>query len=69
MEKTGLIDDIGSSAVLIARGRKSMTIDGEERNGRISFENGHALARKTFQEALASENVEFILLAEYLFVS
>jgi hypothetical protein len=46
-----------------------MTIDGEERNGRISFENGHALARKTFQEALASENVELILLAEYLFVS
>jgi hypothetical protein len=62
MEKTGLLDNINTGAVLIARGQKSMTIDGEERDGRINFEKGHALARQTYQEALASENVEVVLL-------
>jgi hypothetical protein len=33
-------------------------------NGRVNFEKGHALARQTFQEALASGDVEIILLAE-----
>jgi hypothetical protein len=69
MEKTGLTNNITTGASLIARGRKSMTVDGEERNGRINFENGHTLARQTFQEALASGDVELILLAEYLFGS
>jgi hypothetical protein len=53
----------------INKGRRSLAAPGEAENGRINFEKGHTIAMQTFQEALASGNVELILLAEYLFVS
>jgi hypothetical protein len=53
----------------INEGRRGLATPGEAENGRINFENGHALARQIFQEALGSGDVELILLAEYFFVA
>jgi hypothetical protein len=53
----------------INEGRRGFATPGGAENGRINFEKGHALARQIFQEALASSDVELILLAEYFFVA
>jgi hypothetical protein len=69
MEKNGLNIEIASAAVRIARGRRSLEIKGEAEAGLLDFQTGHTLARRTFQEAISSGDVELILLAEYLFVT
>jgi hypothetical protein len=69
MDKIGLENDIFSAGLYIANGRKNVFVQGEEQEGRLSFERGHALARKIFQEALTTGEVYLILLAEYLFVA
>jgi hypothetical protein len=69
MDKNGLENNIANAGLYIANGRKSVFLQGEEQEGRLTFEKGHALARKTFQEALTTGDVDLILLAEYLFVA
>ncbi|MDR3325361.1 MAG: hypothetical protein LBS82_05185 [Spirochaetaceae bacterium] len=69
MEKNGLSIDIANAAAKIARGRRGLEINGKAEAGLLDFQAGHALAKRTFQEAVASGDVELILLAEYLFVT
>jgi hypothetical protein len=69
MDQNGLSIDIFNAGWYIAKGRKSVFIQGEEQEGRKNFERGHALARKTFQEALDTGDVQLVLLAENLFVA
>jgi hypothetical protein len=69
MDKNGLKNDIFTAGLYIANGRKNVFVQGEERDGRVTFEKGHVLARETFQEALNSGDVYLILLAESLFVA
>jgi hypothetical protein len=68
MEKSGLSANIVRAAIAIAKGRRSLAIKGKTEAGLLDFEEGHAIAIQNFQEALASGDVELILLAEYFFV-
>jgi hypothetical protein len=54
MDQTGLINNILVGASNIDNGRKGFVVPGEERQGRISYESGIALAMATFQEAQGS---------------
>jgi hypothetical protein len=69
MEKNGLSINIVDAATTIAAGRRSLESKGKTEAGLLDFEAGHTLAKRTFQEAIASGDVELILLAEYLFVT
>jgi hypothetical protein len=69
MEKSGLAAEIYAGVALIAKGRRGVQKDGEERDGRISFELGHALVREAFAAALESRDVEMIRLAEYIYTA
>jgi len=65
----GLIDNIITATVRIDSGRKGFAIIGKEREGRINYESGIALAMETFKETQATANPEIILLAEYTFIT
>jgi hypothetical protein len=64
-----LINDVLECAYRIAEGRKGFTIPGKERQGRISYERGIALAMSAFQKAQGSAEVQTIILAEMVFLS
>jgi len=66
---TGLVDSINASVLGIVFGRKGFAIQGKEREGRISYEKGIALAMSAFKEAQATADLETIILAEYTFLS
>jgi hypothetical protein len=67
MAKIGLTS-ILNSVVLLDIGRKNLTIDGFERQGRISFESGLSIATKAFVSAQSSKNPKTIIQAEQLFL-
>lgn len=69
MELSGLENRIYSAATRIDLGRKGFAIIGEERAGRISYENGIAEALSAFKEALVSADPYTIIFAEYAFLS
>jgi hypothetical protein len=69
MEKSGLSDDMIDAVIDIARGRLGMITDGQEHEGRLTFESGIRQAHKVFTEARASGDPELMLLAEYTFMS
>ena len=64
MGPTGLVDSINDSVLGIVFGRKGFAIQGKEREGRISYEKGIALAMSTFQEAQSTADLETIILAK-----
>ena len=51
MDPTGLLRNIYEAALRIDSGRKGFAIIGKEREGRINYESGIALAMETFKEA------------------
>jgi hypothetical protein len=69
MEKHGLNINIARAAARIARGRRGLEIPGKTEAGHFDFQTGHAIAMRTFQEAVASGDVDLVMLAENLFVS
>jgi hypothetical protein len=69
LDQTGLLNNVLISAYNIDDGRKGFAIPGKERQGRISYESGIALALATFQEAQQSANPQTIILAEVYFLS
>ncbi|MDR0637401.1 MAG: hypothetical protein LBG27_00605 [Spirochaetaceae bacterium] len=70
MAQTGLLDKITESALDIDNGRKWLDTDGFEREGRISYRKGIALALLAFREAAdsASRDLELLTVAEYTFL-
>ena len=50
-------------------GRKGLSFNGKEHEGRISFEDGITLAMTAFKEAQSSLDPQALLLAEYTFIS
>jgi len=68
MVQTGLLNNIIASAARIDRGRRGLRTDGEEREGRISFEEGIAIALSSFLQAASTADPKTILLAEEAFV-
>jgi hypothetical protein len=69
VDPTGLIADVLTSAFRIDDGRKGFAIPGKEREGRISYEDGIALALATFQEAQRSADPQTLILVEVTFLS
>jgi hypothetical protein len=63
VDRTGLLNDVFDSALRIDEGRKGFAVPGKERQGRISYEDGIALAMAAFQEA------QTLILAETAFLS
>jgi hypothetical protein len=50
----------------MTKGCIGVQTDGAEHDGRIAFEQGHALAREAFAQARATGDLTFILLADYI---
>jgi hypothetical protein len=69
LEQTGLLYDVLASALSIDEGRKGFAIPGKERQGRISYENGVALAMSAFQEAQKTAEAQTIIFAELFFLN
>jgi len=65
----GLVDSIIFATSSIDSGRKGFAIIGKEREGRINYEKGIAVAMTAFKEAQATADPETILLAEYTFIT
>jgi hypothetical protein len=69
LDQTGLLNDVLTSALRIDDGRKSFAVPGKERQGRVSYENGIALAMSAFQEAQHSADPQTIILSEVYFLT
>jgi hypothetical protein len=69
MEQTGLLNDVLTGAYNIDNGRKGFAVPGEERQGRISYEKGIALALAAFQEAQRIADPQTIILVEAAFLN
>jgi hypothetical protein len=63
-----LINNIYIAAAAIDYGRKGFAIRGKAEEGRISYEDGIALAMTSFQEAQATSDPQTIILSEYTFL-
>ncbi|GHU17662.1 hypothetical protein FACS1894163_08850 [Spirochaetia bacterium] len=68
MAKIGLVNDIFSSVNSIDLGRKGLATDGNEHEGRISYESGISLAMISFQEAQITADCELLILTEETFL-
>jgi hypothetical protein len=64
-----LLNNILDGANNIDVGRKGFAVPGEERQGRILYEDGIALAMAAFQEAQRSVDPQTLILAEMAFLS
>jgi hypothetical protein len=69
LDRTGLLNDVLTSALRIDDGRKGFAVPGKERQGRISYEDGIALAMSAFQEAQRSADPQTLILAEVYFLT
>jgi hypothetical protein len=69
MDRTGLLNNVLDGANNIDVGRKGFAVPGEERQGRILYEDGIALAMSTFQEAQRIADPQTIILAEVYFLT
>ena len=69
MAKTGLLLSITQAAAKIDYGRKSIATRGKEQEGRISYEDGIAIALITFKEAQITADPQIMILAEYTFLT
>jgi hypothetical protein len=69
LDRIGLVNSIYAAAENIDFGRKGFSIQGKEREGRISYETGIADALFAFKEAQVSVDPQTIILAEYTFIS
>jgi hypothetical protein len=69
LDLTGLLNDIFVGAYRIGEGRKGFATFGKEQEGRVSYENGIALALAAFREAQQSGDTQTIILAELVFLN
>ena len=70
MDRIGYLDKINTSVISIYKGRDGLDTDGGEREGRISYQDGLAVALDIFQkiQLQAAEDLELLVLAEYFFL-
>jgi hypothetical protein len=71
MDRTGLLVKILDSEASIDKGRRLLDTSGFEREGRIDYRDGLALAMEAFQEVYlnAPDDLEALILAEYTFIT
>jgi hypothetical protein len=68
MDQTGLTNKILFSVENIVLGRKNLSTDGREHEGRLFYEDGLATASAAFTEAQISADPQTMILAEEVFV-
>jgi hypothetical protein len=68
MDPTGLINKIFQAVVDIDFGRKGLTTDGKEHDGRIAYETGITGASGAFKEAQGSADPQTLILVELAFL-
>jgi hypothetical protein len=68
MDPTGLINKLFQAVVDLDLGRKDLTTDSEEHNGRIHYEKGIYTALSALEEAQASADPRTLILAELAFL-
>jgi hypothetical protein len=68
MDKAGLTDRVTDAVLNIAKGRRGLTTDGAEHEGRVLYESGLTDAALFFDEVYRSKDVELLLLAEHAFL-
>jgi hypothetical protein len=69
LDAIGLVDSITSATASIDAGRKGFATRGKAEEGRISYEDGIALAMIAFKEAQATADPQTIILVEYTFLT
>jgi hypothetical protein len=69
LEQHILVSRIYQTVINIYSGRNGFAIIGKERAGRILYEDGISEATVIFQEVQSLKNPQFILLAEYAFLT
>jgi len=75
LDRIGLVNSVYEAAAKIYLGRKNIATRGKEQEGRISYEDGIAIAMTAFQEASATNvaattaDPQTIILAEYTFIT
>jgi hypothetical protein len=69
LDRAGLLNDILVGANHITEGRKGFAIPGKERQGRITYEDGIALALSAFQEIRREADPQTFVLAEVYFLT
>ena len=68
MGQIGLVDKVFYAVENINDGRRGLTTDGEEREGRISYEKGITDSSSAFQEAQTTGNLKTLILTELTFL-
>ena len=68
MDLTGLLTDILKSVAQIDDGRKGLSTNGEEHEGRLSYEKGITNASTAFSQAVSTGEPKTIMLVEEAFV-
>jgi len=69
LDLIGLVDSINKAVISIDSGRKGFATRGKAEEGRISYEDGIAVALSAFQEAQTTADPQTIILAEYTFLT
>lgn len=71
MDRIGLLSDITISADYIYQGRKWLDTDGQEHDGRLSYNRGLSQAMDIFRQvqSLVADDLELVLLTEYTFIA
>jgi hypothetical protein len=68
MDQTGFLVKLTGYVNDIDDGRKGLDTDGDEHEGRVSYEKGISGALKSFQEAQKAADCQIIILAELAFM-
>jgi hypothetical protein len=68
LDRAGLLNKIFIAVYYIVHGRKGLSTDGTEHEGRITFEKGLSEAMQAFREVQSVQDLEIMLLAEYTFL-
>ena len=68
MDQTGLVAKIFSGAANIYEGRRNLSTDGFEHEGRIFFEKGIARSLDTFKKAQITADLQTMILIELTFI-
>ena len=68
MDLIGFIDNIVAGAARVDKGRKGLSTNGEEHQGRLYYEEGFAIASNTFSQVASTADPRILLLVEEAFV-
>jgi hypothetical protein len=68
MDPASFLNKIAIAVATIDRGRRGLTTDGDEHEGRLAYEDGFTTSLNLFKDAAAEKNCQILLLAELVFL-